>query len=110
MLQCNLTSMHGVHQESFWMKNGEEMAETRTSNINIEYRSVCAHVCLDSAMHQLTRVLLCRLNKPRGDDAGVYMCVYTFQGAPAANATIEVRCKCWFVSFGGQFGGHLGRQ
>ncbi|CAG5957847.1 unnamed protein product [Menidia menidia] len=69
MLQCNLTSAHSVHQESYWMKNGEEILETRSPNRNTEYR----------------------LNRPRGDDAGVYMCVYIFEMAPPANATIEVK-------------------
>ncbi|KAK5927838.1 hypothetical protein CgunFtcFv8_012952 [Champsocephalus gunnari] len=69
MLQCNLTSAHSVHQESYWMKNGEEIAQTRSPNRNTEYF----------------------LKKPRGDAAGVYMCVYTFETAPPANATIEVK-------------------
>ncbi|XP_075994825.1 neuroplastin-like [Genypterus blacodes] len=68
-LQCNLTSAHSVHQESYWMKNGEEIPDTRTPNRNTEYK----------------------LNKPRGDDAGVYMCVYTFESSPPANATIEIK-------------------
>ncbi|XP_028263528.1 neuroplastin-like isoform X2 [Parambassis ranga] len=68
-LQCNLTTAHSGHQESFWMKNGEEIAETRSPNKNTEYR----------------------LNRPRGEHAGVYMCVYTFDLAPPANATIEVK-------------------
>ncbi|XP_033824512.1 neuroplastin-like isoform X1 [Periophthalmus magnuspinnatus] len=68
-LQCNLTSSHSAHSESFWMKNGEEIPETRTSNKNTEYR----------------------LAKPRSDDAGVYMCVFTFENSPAANATIEIK-------------------
>uniref|UniRef100_A0A3Q3WH39 Ig-like domain-containing protein n=1 Tax=Mola mola TaxID=94237 RepID=A0A3Q3WH39_MOLML len=68
-LQCNLTTAHGAHQESYWMKNGEEIPETRTPNSNTEYR----------------------LNRPRGDDAGVYTCVYTFGMAPPTNATIEVK-------------------
>lgn len=68
-LQCNLTTAHSPHQESFWMKNGEEIEETRTANRNTEYKLV----------------------KPRGDDAGVYMCVYTFDVAPPANATIEIK-------------------
>uniref|UniRef100_A0A3B4ZVN5 Neuroplastin a n=1 Tax=Stegastes partitus TaxID=144197 RepID=A0A3B4ZVN5_9TELE len=66
MLQCNLTSAHSAHVDSYWMKNGEEISETRSTNKNTEY-------------------------KPRGDDAGLYMCVYTFETAPAANATIEVK-------------------
>ncbi|KAF1386863.1 hypothetical protein PFLUV_G00099270 [Perca fluviatilis] len=68
-LQCNLTSSHSVHEESYWMKNGEEIPETRSPNKNTEYL----------------------LKKPRGDHAGVYMCVFTFAMAPAANATIEVK-------------------
>lgn len=46
LLHCNLTSMHGVHQESFWMKNGEEIAETRTSSRFTEYRSACVCLCV----------------------------------------------------------------
>ncbi|XP_038147122.1 neuroplastin-like isoform X2 [Cyprinodon tularosa] len=68
-LKCNLTSAYSTPQESYWMKNGEEIADTRTSNKYIEYR----------------------LKRPRGDDAGIYMCVYTFDMAPSANATIEVK-------------------
>ncbi|XP_038562442.1 neuroplastin-like isoform X2 [Micropterus salmoides] len=68
-LQCNLTNAHSVHMESYWMKNGEEIPGTHTQNKNTEYRR----------------------NKPRGDDAGVYMCVYTFDMTPSANATIEVK-------------------
>ncbi|KAM9854236.1 neuroplastin-like [Aulostomus maculatus] len=68
-LQCNLTSAHSTHLESYWMKNGEEIEDTRSLNSYTEYR----------------------LNKPRGDDAGMYMCVYTFQNYPPGNATIEVK-------------------
>ncbi|XP_066558001.1 neuroplastin isoform X1 [Amia ocellicauda] len=70
-LQCNLSSAHNTHHESFWMKNGEEIAGTRGEQKNTEYR----------------------LNKPRTDDSGEYMCVYTFETAPSANATIEVKAS-----------------
>ncbi|KPP63680.1 neuroplastin-like [Scleropages formosus] len=69
MLQCNLTNAHDTHRESYWTKNGEEIPGTRGSQKNTEYR----------------------INKPRSDDAGEYMCVYTFNMAPPVNATIEVR-------------------
>ncbi|XP_071750398.1 neuroplastin b isoform X2 [Centroberyx gerrardi] len=68
-LQCNLTNAHNAHHESFWMKNGQEIANTRTEQKSTAYR----------------------INKPRADDAGEYMCVYTFDMAPNANATIEVK-------------------
>uniref|UniRef100_A0A8C2FDP0 Neuroplastin a n=1 Tax=Cyprinus carpio TaxID=7962 RepID=A0A8C2FDP0_CYPCA len=70
-LQCNLTTSQSNHHESFWMKNGEEISDTRGEAKNTEYK----------------------LNKPRPDDSGEYMCVYTFDSAPAANATIEVKGK-----------------
>ncbi|XP_036441119.1 neuroplastin b isoform X4 [Colossoma macropomum] len=68
-LQCNLTNSHNTHQESFWMKNGEEIPNTRKGLKNTELI----------------------LSKPRADDAGEYMCVYTFDMAPNANASIEVK-------------------
>ncbi|XP_053720637.1 neuroplastin b [Synchiropus splendidus] len=70
-LHCNLTTAHTPHRESFWMKNGQEIANTRTEH----------------------RVTSHRINKPRADDSGEYMCVYTFDMAPNANATIEVKAK-----------------
>ncbi|MFT7816405.1 neuroplastin isoform X1 [Arapaima gigas] len=68
-LRCNLTSASSVHLETFWMKNGDELPETRSKSRETEYK----------------------LSKPRTDDAGEYMCVYTFEVAPSANATIEVK-------------------
>lgn len=71
ILQCNLTTAHTRHKESFWMKNGQDIPNTRTENKDTIYR----------------------INKPRADDSGEYMCVYTFDTAPNANATIEVKAK-----------------
>lgn len=103
-LQCNLTSANDVHQESFWMKNGEEIPDTRSPNKNTEYRSDPQQ----SLMRQCGRewwstvwrgfipagFMFYRLHRPRADDAGVYMCVYSFEMAPPGNATIEVKCRC----------------
>ncbi|KAK7913468.1 hypothetical protein WMY93_013679 [Mugilogobius chulae] len=69
LLQCNLTSAHTPHKESFWMKNGNEITNTRSEHRHTTYR----------------------LAKPRADDSGEYMCVYTFDMAPNANETIEVK-------------------
>uniref|UniRef100_A0A8B9JJI9 Neuroplastin n=1 Tax=Astyanax mexicanus TaxID=7994 RepID=A0A8B9JJI9_ASTMX len=68
-LQCNLTTVSYNHRWSYWTKNGEEIPTTRTEQKNIEYK----------------------INKPRAEDAGEYMCVYTFELAPLANASIEVK-------------------
>ncbi|KAM9408786.1 neuroplastin-like [Pholidichthys leucotaenia] len=70
-LHCNLTTAHTPHKESFWMKNGHEIPNTRKEDRNTTYR----------------------INKPRPDVSGEYMCVYTFATAPNANATIEVKAK-----------------
>ncbi|XP_053498269.1 neuroplastin a isoform X2 [Ictalurus furcatus] len=68
-LQCNLTSSPLTQSESYWMKNGKEIQGTRTDLRATEYI----------------------ITKPRADDAGEYMCVYTFDLGPSANATIEVK-------------------
>ncbi|KAM3625875.1 uncharacterized protein V6R79_019045 [Siganus canaliculatus] len=70
-LQCNLTTSQTPHKESFWMKNGQEIPNTRTDRGSIVYR----------------------IFKPRADDSGEYMCVFTFNMAPNANASIEVKAK-----------------
>ncbi|XP_040056117.2 neuroplastin b [Gasterosteus aculeatus] len=70
-LYCNLTTAHTPHRESFWMKNGLEITNTRTELRNTSYR----------------------IFKSRADDSGEYMCVYTFAMAPNANATIEVKAR-----------------
>uniref|UniRef100_H3D331 Neuroplastin n=2 Tax=Tetraodon nigroviridis TaxID=99883 RepID=H3D331_TETNG len=72
-LLCNLTTSQTPHRESFWMKNGREISNTRTELRNTSYSR--------------------RINKPRADDSGEYMCVYAFDMAPNANATIEVKAK-----------------
>ncbi|XP_031704389.1 neuroplastin isoform X1 [Anarrhichthys ocellatus] len=70
-LHCDLTTAHTPHKESYWVKNGQEIKNTRTELRSTAYRIL----------------------KPRADDSGEYMCVYTFAMAPNANATIEVKAK-----------------
>ncbi|KAM8782114.1 neuroplastin isoform 2-T2 [Rhynchonycteris naso] len=70
-LQCNLTSSSHILSHSYWTKNGVELTATRKNASNMEYR----------------------INKPRAEDSGEYHCVYHFQSAPKANATIEVKAK-----------------
>ncbi|MEQ2271774.1 hypothetical protein XENORESO_009102 [Xenotaenia resolanae] len=53
------------------MKNGREIPNTRADQ----------------------RTTSVRISKPRAEDSGEYMCVYTFDKAPNANATIEVKAK-----------------
>lgn len=53
------------------MKNGQEILNTRTEHKNTEFK----------------------LSKPRAEDSGEYMCVYTFKSAPNANASIEVKAS-----------------
>ncbi|XP_041082828.1 neuroplastin-like isoform X3 [Polyodon spathula] len=70
-LQCNLTNAYSVHSQSYWMKNGVEIEGTRADDMNTEYS----------------------IKKPRADDSGEYLCVYTFEDAPPANATIEIKAS-----------------
>lgn len=37
-LQCNLTTAQTTPKESFWMKNGQEIPNTRTEHNNTAYR------------------------------------------------------------------------
>lgn len=37
-LQCNLTNSHSTHRETFWMKNGQEIPNTRTEHKHTEFK------------------------------------------------------------------------
>ncbi|KAL0968688.1 hypothetical protein UPYG_G00270240 [Umbra pygmaea] len=72
-LQCNLSMSGGETQNgrvsSRWTKNGVEIPDTRGDTDNTEY-----HIL-----------------KPKGSEAGEYMCVFEFNMGPSANATINVK-------------------
>ncbi|XP_053129074.1 neuroplastin [Hemicordylus capensis] len=68
-LQCNLTTSPSPLSYSYWMKNGEEITGTRKTTETAEYK----------------------IQKPRAEDSGEYLCVFMFTASPVANATIEVK-------------------
>ncbi|XP_054858481.1 neuroplastin isoform X1 [Eublepharis macularius] len=70
LLQCNLTSLPSSLSYSYWVKNGEEISGSRkNTETSTEYK----------------------IPKPRAEDSGEYVCVFTFASSPVANATIEVK-------------------
>ncbi|KAE8617255.1 hypothetical protein XENTR_v10009014 [Xenopus tropicalis] len=73
-LQCNLTvtSSQGELESVYWTKNGLEVQDTRKNSPEF--------------------VMELKIAKPKADDSGEYMCVFTFKNnSPPANATIEVK-------------------
>ncbi|XP_042328447.1 neuroplastin isoform X2 [Sceloporus undulatus] len=68
-LQCNLTTSPSILLNSYWLKNGEEVTDSR----------------------KLTDFAELKIPKPRLDDSGEYLCVFVFENSPSANATIEVK-------------------
>ncbi|CAI9594719.1 unnamed protein product [Staurois parvus] len=73
LLQCNLTQNGslGSVNVTYWTKNGVELADSRKKDSStMEYK----------------------INKPKAEDSGEYLCVFTFaSGSPSVNATIEVK-------------------
>lgn len=47
-LQCNLTTAHTAHKDSFWMKNGQKIPNTQTEQKNTAYRWRTFHLCVVS--------------------------------------------------------------
>uniref|UniRef100_A0A8C5WGI7 Neuroplastin n=1 Tax=Leptobrachium leishanense TaxID=445787 RepID=A0A8C5WGI7_9ANUR len=73
VLQCNLTqSSLGNPDSSYWTKNGVEVTNSRKTGTIDNYMEL-------------------RIPKPKADDSGEYLCVFTFPNNPPANATIEVK-------------------
>ncbi|XP_042198842.1 neuroplastin b isoform X3 [Callorhinchus milii] len=70
-LHCNLTSAPNPTSGSYWMKNGEEISGTR----NVSASNITEY----------------KISKARADVAGEYLCVFTFQTSPSANASIEIK-------------------
>ncbi|KAL8197137.1 UNVERIFIED_CONTAM: hypothetical protein K2H54_013351 [Gekko kuhli] len=70
ILQCNLTSLPGSLESSYWLKNGKAITDTKHSGTFLEHK----------------------ISKPKAEESGEYVCVFIFKGgSPVANATIEVR-------------------
>uniref|UniRef100_A0A8D0HUJ6 Neuroplastin n=1 Tax=Sphenodon punctatus TaxID=8508 RepID=A0A8D0HUJ6_SPHPU len=70
-LQCNLTTSPSPLSYSYWMKNGEEISNSRKNTNTTEHKIL----------------------KPRADESGEYLCVFAFASSPIANATIEVKAS-----------------
>ncbi|XP_075064412.1 neuroplastin [Mixophyes fleayi] len=74
LLQCNLTQNGGnlgPVQSTYWTKNGVEVADTLKT--------------IASTSTEL------KITRPKADDSGEYLCVFTFPNYPPVNATIEVK-------------------
>ncbi|KAM4748302.1 neuroplastin isoform 2-T2 [Rhinophrynus dorsalis] len=75
LLQCNLTMNIKGPESCHWTKNGLEIESTRKS-LSSDYNTEL------------------KIAKPKADDSGEYMCVFTFSNnVPPANATIEVKAS-----------------
>ncbi|KAM4675502.1 neuroplastin [Discoglossus pictus] len=75
VLQCNLTVIPsmGSPDSSYWTKNGVEVPNSRKTDLT-DYNTEL------------------RIQKPKADDSGEYLCVFTFaSSSPPVNATIEVK-------------------
>ncbi|KAM9310909.1 neuroplastin [Gastrophryne carolinensis] len=73
LLQCNLTlnGSLGAVNVTYWMKNGVEIPDSRKKST--------------SSMEH-------KIEKPKAEDSGEYLCVFTFSnGSPSVNSTIEVK-------------------
>ncbi|XP_068131844.1 neuroplastin [Hyperolius riggenbachi] len=74
VLQCNLTQNgnFGAVNITYWTKNGVELTDSRKQTLTMEWK----------------------INKPKADDSGEYLCIFTFSNSTLpVNATIEVKAK-----------------
>ncbi|KAJ1181272.1 hypothetical protein NDU88_006480 [Pleurodeles waltl] len=76
VLQCNLIWTDGSSKpdSGFWMKNDKQIADTKKTEFKANDFSI-----------EL------RIVKPKVDDSGEYMCVFTIPNTPAVNATIRIK-------------------
>ncbi|XP_078541175.1 neuroplastin isoform X1 [Lissotriton helveticus] len=76
VLQCNLirTDEANKPDSGFWMKNDQQIADTKKTDFKANDFSIELKIV-----------------KPKVDDSGEYMCVFTIPNTPAANATIRIK-------------------
>lgn len=76
VLQCNLIWPEGANKpdSGFWMKNDQQIADTKKTEFKANDFSIELKIV-----------------KPKVDDSGEYMCVFTIPNTPAANATIRIK-------------------